>query len=211
MRAPSLTSRDKNAWHSIKEGLSFVFKTKVLLGAMALDMFAVLFGGVAAIIPAYTDSILKVGPIGLGWLNAAIDIGAIFVVILMLLFPMKKSQGIKLMLAAGGYGICVIIFGISSIFAISFFALVLAGMLDGVSVVVRGTVMQLKTPDQMRGRVSSVSSMFVNSSNELGQFESGLAASMFGLVPSVVFGGFMTILVAIITWFKAPSLRKFQY
>lgn len=211
MRAPSLTGRDKNAWHSIKEGLHFVFKTKVLLGAMSLDMFAVLFGGVSAVIPAYTDAILEVGPIGLGWLNAAIDIGAIIVVILMLLFPMKKSQGVKLMLAAAGYGVCIIIFGVSSIFSISFLALVLAGMLDGVSVVVRGTVMQLKTPDQMRGRVSSVSSMFVNSSNELGQFESGVTASMFGLVPSVVFGGCMTLLVVVITWFKAPSLRKFQY
>ena len=211
MRAPSLTGRDKNAWHSIREGLGFVFKTKVLLGAMSLDMFAVLFGGVSAVIPAYTDVILEVGPVGLGWLNAAINIGAIIVVILMLLFPMKKAQGVKLMLAAAGYGVCIIAFGLSSFFSISFLLLVLAGMLDGISVVVRGTVMQLKTPDQMRGRVSSVSSMFVNSSNELGQFESGVTASLFGLVPSVVFGGCMTLLVVIITWFKAPGLRKFEY
>ena len=148
---------------------------------------------------------------GFGSLNAAVDIGAIIVIILLTLRPMKKNQGMKLMLAVAGFGICIIVFALSNWFFLSFVALLIAGMLDGVSVVVRGTVMQLKTPDHMRGRVSSVGSMFINSSNELGQFESGMAARLMGVVPSVVFGGCMTMLVVIIAWFKAPTLRKFQY
>ena len=124
---------------------------------------------------------------------------------------MKSGQGKKLMFAVAGFGICIIIFALSKLFWISFVALVIAGMLDGISVVVRGTIMQLKTPDNMRGRVMSVNSMFINSSNELGQFESGLAARLMGVVPSVVFGGCMTLLVVVATWVKAPSLRKMQY
>ena len=198
-------------WESVKEGLRFVFKTKELLGAFTLDMFAVLFGGVTAMIPVFARDILKIGPMGFGWLNAAIDIGAICVVVILTLAPMKKAQGRKLMMAVAGFGICIILFALSKWFALSFVALMIAGMLDGISVVVRGTVMQLKTPDHMRGRVSSVSSMFINSSNELGQFESGVASRIFGVVPSVIFGGCMTLSVVIFTWIKSPSLRKFEY
>jgi MFS family permease len=198
-------------WESVKEGLRFVFKTKELLGAFTLDMFAVLFGGVTAMIPVFARDILKIGPMGFGWLNAAIDIGAICVVVLLTLAPMKKAQGRKLMMAVAGFGTCIILFALSKWFALSFVALMIAGMLDGISVVVRGTVMQLKTPDHMRGRVSSVSSMFINSSNELGQFESGVASRILGVVPSVIFGGCMTLGVVIFTWIKAPSLRKFEY
>ena len=201
----------KRTWESVKEGLRFVFRTKELLAALSLDMFAVLFGGAVAMVPVYAKDILKIGPIGFGWLNAAIDIGAICVVVLLTIAPMKKAQGKKLLLAVAGFGVCIILFALSKWFILSFLALLIAGMLDGISVVVRGTVMQLKTPDHMRGRVSSVSSMFVNSSNELGQFESGLAAKMLGVVPSVVFGGCMTLAVVIITWIKAPKLRKFEY
>lgn len=204
-------SSEKKTWESVKEGLSFVFKTKELLAALSLDMFAVLFGGAVAMIPVYAKDILKIGPMGFGWLNAAIDIGAICVVIMLTIAPLKRAQGRKLLLAVGGFGICIVLFALSKWFILSFFALMTAGMLDGISVVIRGTVMQLKTPDHMRGRVSSVSSMFVNSSNELGQFESGLAAKLLGVVPSVVFGGCMTLAVVIVTWFKAPALRKFQY
>ena len=174
-------------------------------------MFAVLFGGAVAMVPVYAKDILKAGPMGFGWLNAAVDIGAIFIVVLLAFFPMKKAQGKKLFLAVAGFGICIILFALSEWFVLSFAALLIAGMLDGVSVVVRGTVMQLKTPDHMRGRVSSVGSMFINSSNELGQFESGMAARLMGVVPSVVFGGCMTLIVVIITWIKAPALRKFEY
>lgn len=202
---------EQRTWDSVKLGLRFVFKTKELLGAISLDLFAVLFGGAVAMVPVYARTILHVGAIGYGWLNAAADIGSICVVILLTIFPLQKKHGRTLLFAVAGFGICIIIFGLSGIYLISFLALMVSGMLDGVSVVVRGTIMQLKTPDNMRGRVMSVNSMFINSSNELGQFESGLAAHLLGNVPSVVFGGCMTLLVVIITWFKAPTLRKLEY
>jgi len=196
---------------SVKEGLQFVFKTKELLGAFSLDLFAVLFGGAVALIPVYARDILKVGPQGFGFLNGAADMGSIIIVIILTLFPMKKNQGKKLLLAVAGFGICMIIFGLSKIFILSFCALLIGGMLDGISVVVRGTITQLKTPDNMRGRVMSVSSMFVNSSNELGQFESGVTAKLFGTISSVVIGGSITLFVVAATWFKSHSLRKMEY
>jgi len=202
---------EKKTWDSVKEGLRFVFKTKEVLGAMSLDLFAVLFGGAVAMVPVYARDILKVGAIGFGWLNAAMDIGSITIVVLLTLFPLQKQQGKKLFFAVAGFGICVIIFALSKFFWLSFFILMISGMLDGISVVVRGTILQLKTPDNMRGRVMSVNGMFINSSNELGQFESGVAAKLLGNVPSVVFGGCMTLLVVIVTWIKAPSLRKMEY
>lgn len=201
----------KRTWESVREGLNFVFKTKEVLGALSLDLFAVLFGGAVAMVPVYARDILHVGPIGFGWLNAASDIGSIIMVIALTIFPLKTKQGRKLFLVVGGFGLSIILFGISQVFWISFGALLLSGLLDAISVVVRGTVVQLKTPDEMRGRVLSVNMMFINSSNELGQFESGLTAKLMGVKPSVVFGGAMTLLVVIITWFKAPSLRKMEY
>ncbi len=210
-KPPVPQSGEKKTWESMKEGIRFVFKTKEILATFSMDMFAVLFGGAVAMVPVYAKDILKAGPMGFGWLNAAIDIGAIFIVILLTIFPMKKAQGKKLFLAVAGFGICIILFAVSRWYLLSFAALLIAGMMDGVSVVVRGTVMQLKTPDHMRGRVSSVGSMFINSSNELGQFESGLAARLMGVTPSVVFGGCMTLIVVIVTWIKAPGLRKFEY
>jgi len=132
-------------------------------------------------------------------------------VIALTLFPLKGKQGRTLMLVVAGFGLSIILFGISKVFWISFAALVLSGLLDAISVVIRGTIVQMKTPDEMRGRVMSVNSMFINSSNELGQFESGLAARLMGVVPSVVFGGVMTLLVVAVTWFKAPTLRKMEY
>lgn len=210
-KPPYSHNLEKKTWDSVMEGLSFVYKTKALFGAMAVDMFAVLFGGAVAMIPVFASDILKVGPIGFGWLNAATDIGAIVSVITLTFFPMKKNQGKKMLLAVAGFGICIIMFGLSKWFLISFMVLLISGVLDGISVVVRGTVMQLLTPDDMRGRVSSVSGMFILSSNELGQFESGLAAKFLGVIPSVIFGGCMTLGVVIATWFKAPTLRKFEY
>ena len=198
-------------WESVKEGLRFVYKTKELLSSLSLDLFAVLFGGAVALIPIYARDILKVGSEGFGILNGASDMGSILIVIILTIFPAKKNQGKKLLLAVGGFGICIIVFGISKLFLLSFIALMISGMLDGISVVVRGTITQLKTPDHMRGRVMSVNSMFVNSSNELGQFESGVMAKLMGTVPSVIFGGSMTLLVVIFTWFKSPTLRKMQY
>ncbi|NNV57836.1 MFS transporter [Limnovirga soli] len=209
---PSLNEPgEKKTWDSVKEGLSFVFKSKEVLGALSLDLFAVLFGGAVAMIPVYARDILQVGAIGFGWLNAATDIGAIIIVIMLTIYPLQKQQGRKLFFAVAAFGTCIIIFALSKLFWLSFAALLVGGMVDAISVVIRGTILQLKTPDHMRGRVLSVNSMFINSSNELGQFESGVAAKIFGVIPSVIFGGSMTLLVVIITWFKAPSLRKMEY
>ncbi len=201
----------KRTWESVREGLNFVFSTKEVLGALSLDLFAVLFGGAVAMVPVYARDILHVGPIGFGWLNGATDIGSIIMVIALTFYPLRTQQGRKLLFVVAGFGLCIIVFAVSNVFWLSFTALLISGLLDAISVVVRGTIVQLKTPDEMRGRVMSVNSMFINSSNELGQFESGLMAKLMGVRPSVVFGGAMTLLVVIITWFKAPSLRKMEY
>src|SRR5450432_650923 len=209
---PALTERgEKKTWDSVKDGLRFVLGTKEILGALSLDLFAVLFGGAAALVPVFARDILKIGPQGFGFLNAASDIGSICIIIVLTLFPMQKQQGRKLLFAVGGFGICIITFALSKVFWLSFSALLIGGMLDGVSVVVRGTIMQLKTPDNMRGRVMSANSMFINSSNEVGQFERGVSAKMMGVVPSVIFGGCMTLLVVLITSLRAPALRKLEY
>ncbi len=202
---------EKKTLDSVKEGLEYVFKTKELLGALSLDLFAVLFGGAVAMIPVFAKDILLVGPVGFGWLNAASDIGSVIIIILLTMFPIRQKQGKKLLYAVAGFGVCIITFALSKLFWVSFAALMVSGVLDGISVVTRGTILQLKTPDNMRGRVMSVNSMFINSSNELGQFESGVMAKLMGVIPSVVFGGCMTILVVATTWFKAPSLRKMEY
>lgn len=202
---------EKKTWESIKEGLKFVAGEKVILGALTLDLFAVLFGGVVALIPVFAIDILKVGPIGFGWLNAATDIGANIITVILTLMPLRKHQGKILLLAVAGFGLCILLFAVSRYFWLSFMALLLSGMLDGISMVIRGTILQLRTPAALRGRVMSVNAMFINSSNELGQFESGFTAALMGTVPSVLFGGCMTLLVAVMTWFKAPELRKLQY
>jgi MFS family permease len=210
-KPPHKQEVEQKTLESVKEGIRFVVQTKEVLGALSLDLFAVLFGGAVAMIPVFAKDILKVGPIGFGWLNAAADIGAILIIFIITIFPVHQQQGKKLLIAVAGFGICIIVFALSTTFWISFTALLLSGILDGFSMIVRGTIVQLKTPNHMRGRVMSVNSMFINSSNELGQFESGLAARAMGVVPSVVFGGIMTLIVVTTTWFKAPSLRKMEY
>ena len=210
-KPPHVDVVDQKTLESVKEGLRFVFNSKEVLGALSLDLFAVLFGGVVAMIPVFAKDILKVGPIGFGWLNAASDIGAIIIILIITVFPANRGQGKKLLIAVAGFGVCIIVFALSKIFWLSFMMLLLSGILDGFSMIVRGTIVQLKTPDHMRGRVMSVNSMFINSSNELGQFESGVAAKAMGVIPSVVFGGAMTLLVVGITWFKAPALKKMEY
>jgi MFS family permease len=210
-KPPHKQEVEQKTLESVKEGIRFVVQTKEVLGALSLDLFAVLFGGAVAMIPVFAKDILKVGPIGFGWLNAAADIGAILIIFIITIFPVHQQQGKKLLMAVAGFGICIIVFALSTTFWISFTALLLSGILDGFSMIVRGTIVQLKTPNHMRGRVMSVNSMFINSSNELGQFESGLAARAMGVVPSVVFGGIMTLIVVTTTWFKAPSLRKMEY
>lgn len=204
-------SGEKKTLEAVSEGLNYVFKTKEILAALTLDLFAVFFGGAVAMAPVYAKDILHVGPIGFGWLNAAADIGSISMVIGLTLSPLKRKQGMKLILAVAGFGICIIIFGLSKWYWLSFAALLVSGVMDGVSVVVRSNIVQLKTPDELRGRVMSVNSMFINSSNEIGQFESGVAAKLMGIVASVVFGGCMTLMIAVTTWFKSPSLKKLEY
>jgi len=198
-------------WEGVKEGLQFVWNQKALLSAMSLDMFAVLFGGAVALLPAFANDILKVGPQGLGWLVAATYIGNFIALAWFTKRPLKKKQGKALLIVVAGFGLCILVFALSESFWLSFFALLASGLFDGVSMIVRGTIVQLFVPDEMRGRVSAVNSMFINSSNELGQFESGVAATAMGLIPSVIFGGCMTLLIAGITWFKSPTLRKFEY
>ncbi|HLF46671.1 MAG TPA: MFS transporter [Chitinophagaceae bacterium] len=198
-------------WEAVKEGLQFVIRQKALFGAMSFDMFAVLFGGAVALLPVFAKDILDVGPQGLGWLIAASFLGNFIAIGWVTIKPLKKKQGYSLFYSVAGFGVCIIVFAISKNFWLSFAALFVSGLFDGISVIIRGTIVQLFVPDEMRGRVSAVNSMFINSSNELGQFESGVAASLMGTVPSVIFGGSMTLLVTIITWFKAPGLRKFEY
>ncbi|MDA9126626.1 MFS transporter [Flavobacteriaceae bacterium] len=193
---------------SLKEGVRFVFKTKAILGALSLDMIAVLFGGAVALLPIFAQDILKVGSEGFGLLRAAPAVGAFITMLITAYIPISKNAGLKLLGAIFSFGICIIVFGLSSIFWISVVALFFSGVTDGVSVVIRQTILQLKTPDHMRGRVSSVNSMFVGSSNELGAFESGVTAKLMGTVTAVVFGGTMTLITVITTGIISPTFRK---
>lgn len=193
---------------SLKEGLSFVFKTKAVLGALTLDMIAVLFGGAIALLPVFAQDILQVGSEGFGVLRAAPAVGAFLTMLITAYIPISKNAGMKLLGAVFGFGVCIIVFGLSSIFWISVVALFFSGVTDGVSMVIRQTILQIKTPDHMRGRVASVNSMFVGSSNELGAFESGVTAKLMGTVTAVVFGGTMTLITVVTTGLVSPSFRK---
>ncbi len=195
-------------FQSLKEGIQFVYKTKAILGAITLDMISVLFGGAIALLPIYAQDILKVGPEGFGALRAAPAIGAFLTMLITAYIPISKNAGMKLLAAIFGFGLCIIVFGLSSVFWISIIALFFSGVTDGISMVIRQTILQLKTPDNMRGRVASVNSMFVGSSNELGAFESGLTARLMGTVTAVVFGGTMTLITVVTTGFVNPTLRK---
>jgi len=192
----------------IKQGISFVFKTPELLGAFSLDMFAVLFGGAVAMLPVFASDILFVGPQGLGILRACPAIGATIMAVVMLFRPPTGQSGKLLFMAVTGFGLCMIAFALSKNFILSGLILILSGGFDNVSVVIRGTILQLYTPDDMRGRVASVNSIFIGSSNELGAFESGVAAKLMGLVPSVIFGGIMTLVVVITTIKVNKPLRR---
>jgi len=193
---------------SLKEGLKFVYNNKTILGAISLDMVAVLFGGAVALLPIYAQDILKVGPDGFGVLRAAPALGAFITMFISAYVPLNKNAGMKLLFSIFAFGICIIVFGISTLFWLSVIALFLSGVVDGISVVIRQTILQLKTPDHMRGRVSAVNSIFVGSSNELGAFESGLTAKLMGTVTSVVFGGTMTLIIVVFTGFASPTFRK---
>ncbi len=207
----SNTNKQQRTWESVQEGLQYVWKTKTLLGAQSVDMFAVLFGGATAMLPVFAKDILHISPALMGVLKAAQGGGTIFILFWLARHPFKKNQGKIMLTCVALYGLMIIIFGLSTSFWLSLVVLLCAGVFDGISVITRSTILQLYVPDEMRGRVSSVNSMFINSSNELGEFESGLTAKAMGTVPSVIFGGCMTILVVAVAWVKAPSLRKMSY
>jgi MFS family permease len=195
---------------SIAEGLRFVANNQIMLGAQALDMFAVLFGGAVAMLPAFIHDIFHYGPEGLGILRAAPAIGAIATGLYLARHPLDKHAGRWLLAAVAGFGLCIIGFALSPNFWMAGVMLLLSGACDGVSVVLRSTIMQLMTPDTMRGRVAAINGIFIGSSNELGAFESGVAARLLGLVPSVIFGGMMTLGVVAATAKLAPKLRKLE-
>tara|TARA_B100000900_G_scaffold265733_1_gene226737 strand:+ start:2457 stop:3710 length:1254 start_codon:yes stop_codon:yes gene_type:complete len=193
---------------SLKQGISFVFRTKSILVSISLDMVAVLFGGAIALLPIYAQDILNVGSEGFGILRAAPAVGALIVMFTSAYIPVTKNAGKKLLIAILCFGFSIIVFGISSMFYLSLIALFVYGLTDGISMIIRQTILQLKTPDEVRGRVASVNSIFIGSSNELGAFESGLTARLMGTVPAVVFGGLMTIFSVMFTNFKFPQFRK---
>jgi len=174
-------------------GLEHVWRTKTILGVITLDLFAVLFGGAVALLPVFAKDILQVGPAALGWLTAAPAIGALAMAIVQGLLPPYRRAGRVFVWAVAGFGLAIVVFGLSQWFWLSLAALAVAGALDNISVVIRGTVVQLHTPDELRGRVSAVNRVFISSSNELGAFESGLVAALIGPVPTVVLGGVATI------------------
>ncbi|TWT23838.1 MFS transporter [Luteimonas marina] len=193
---------------SIAEGARFVFGHQVLLGALALDMFAVMFGGAISLAPAFIQEILHYGPEGLGILRGAPALGAVAIGVWLARHPLDRNAGRILLASVVGFGLCMIGFGLSRVFWLSACFLLLSGVCDGVSVVVRSTIMQLATPDDMRGRVSSINGLFVGSSNEIGAFYAGSMARLLGLVPAVVLGGCVTMGVAAVTAWRAPRLRR---
>tara|TARA_Y100000746_G_scaffold3578_1_gene3279 strand:+ start:1877 stop:3157 length:1281 start_codon:yes stop_codon:yes gene_type:complete len=193
---------------SLKAGISFVYNSKAILVALTLDMVAVLFGGAIALLPIYAQDILQVGSEGFGILRAAPAVGSVIIMFISAHIPLTRNAGKKLLFAIFGFGLSIIAFGISSIFWVSVLALFMYGVTDGISMIIRQTILQLKTPDEYRGRVASVNSIFIGSSNELGAFESGFTAKIMGTVPAVVFGGVMTILTVGFTALKFPSFTK---
>ncbi len=203
-------TEEQNVADKIKAGLKFVLSNKVILGAISLDLFAVLFGGAVALLPIFAKEILHTGPEALGLLRSAPSVGALGVAFYIAHHPINRNMGRKLLWCVAGFGLCMIGFAISTSFWISLALLMMSGCFDGVSVIIRSTLLQTLTPENMKGRVSAVNNIFIGSSNEIGMFESGAAARLLGVVPSVIFGGCMTLLTVGITAWKAPSLRKLQ-
>ena len=196
-----------NIWTSLREGLDYVFKTRIILYAISLDMFSVLFGGVVAILPIFATDILRVGPEGLGVLRAAPSVGALLTLFLSAYWhPARSNAWRNLLLSAAAFGVATLVFAVSENFWLSAAMLFLTGAFDSISVVIRQTILQVLPPDHLRGRVQSVNSMFVTSSNELGAFESGLMAKLMGTVPSVLFGGAMTLATVVWIWRRSKEL-----
>lgn len=202
------------AGNSVKEdllsGLKFVFKHPILFPALSLDMISVLFGGVTALLPIYAAEILFVGPEGLGLLRAGPAIGAFVMSAYLIRTDIKNEAGTKLFSAVAGFGMCILVFAVSHNYILSLVALIVSGMFDSVSMVIRTSAVQLSSPDHMRGRISAVNSIFIGSSNELGEFESGVAAKLMGTFPAAVFGGVMCLLSVGLIYLASPTLRKLQ-
>jgi MFS family permease len=192
----------------ILDGLRYIWRSKLILGCMSLDLFAVLLGGAVALLPVYAREILHTGPYGLGVLRAAPGVGAVAVAILLAHYPLRRRAGLSMLYCVGGFGVFTIVFGLSRSIALSLIALMLTGAFDMVSVIVRSTLVQLTTPDEMRGRVSAVNMLFIGASNEVGQFESGITAQWFGAVPAVILGGAGTIAIVLAWNWLFPSLRR---
>jgi MFS family permease len=208
-RAPQARqSKEQGTWRSLAAGMKFVFSRNVILATITLDLFAVLLGGSVALLPIFADQILHCGPVGLGWMRAAPAIGAFAMALLVAYLPPMRQAGKMLLWCVAGFGIATIIFGLSKAFWLSLLMLFIAGAVDSVSVIIRGSIVQLVTPDEMRGRVSSVNNIFIGTSNEFGALESGLTAALFGPVISVVGGGIGTILVVLGAAWKWPEIRK---
>lgn len=193
---------------SLTEGVKFVFKSKMMLGAMSLDLFSVFFGGAVALLPVFANDILKVGSDGLGYMRASASLGAVLTMLVMTRFSPMNKPWRNLIIAVIGFGASIICYGLSKSYYLTLVFLFMEGSFDSISVIIRSTIMQLLTPDEMRGRVSAVNSMFIGSSNEIGAFESGLTAKLMRTVPAVVFGGSMTIIIAGITYLKTRELTK---
>ncbi|RAW02817.1 MFS transporter [Pseudochryseolinea flava] len=208
---PPPSHKEESIFDKLSAGLRFVFNNKIVLSAISLDLFAVLFGGAVAMLPFFANEILHADKIGLGFLRAAPGVGAVMIAFYLLHFPLKKNAGKILFLAVGGFGLCMIGFALSTSFWLSLFILALSGAFDGISVLIRGTLLQTLTPENMKGRVSAVNNIFIGSSNELGQVESGAAAKLMGgVVRSVVFGGCVTLVVVAFTAWKSKTLRNLQ-
>lgn len=203
-------SEEQGIVEKITAGLRFVFTNKIVLSAISLDLFAVLFGGAIALLPIFADQILKVGAVGFGFLRAAPSIGALLIAFVIMHNPIKRNMGRLLLWCVVGFGFCMIGFALSTNFWLSLFLLMASGGFDCISVIIRLTVLQTLTPENMKGRVSAVNNIFVGSSNEIGMFESGLAAKVMGVVPSVIFGGCMTVAVVGVIGWLGKSLRRLQ-
>jgi len=196
----------ESIWKSLSEGIHFVFSNKMMIGAMSLDLFSVFFGGAVALLPVFANEILKVGAEGLGVMRAMSSLGAVLTMLVMTRFSPMGKPWRNLLIAVTGFGLSIICFGLSTNFYLSLLFIFTEGAFDSISVIIRGTLMQLLTPDHMRGRVSAVNQMFIGSSNEIGAFESGTAAQLLGTVPSVLFGGSMTMIIVGITYLKTKKL-----
>jgi len=201
-------SSEVATWGTVFAGVNFVWHDKLLLGAISLDLFAVLLGGATALLPIYARDILRTGPVGLGLLRSAPAVGALVMSVVLTRWPLQRRVGYRLLAAVGVFGLATLVFGLSTRFELSLFALLITGMADNISVVTRQTLMQMETPDEMRGRVSAVNSIFIGASNQLGEFESGAMAAAFGPVGSVVLGGIGTLLVALVWLRLFPQLAR---